>query len=302
MQVQPGPEAAIGPAPSAGLLISAVRPAGSGLATVTVPLVGSAPALRTVSVSVPECGVVFGGVERRNVARACVAVSVSSGAATRRRGAAEIAVTTGTRQAAATAVHRVLPSLVPRPRRLHVPARYGRVREAHPHRRPDRADRARRLDAADRPDVRRPRRHYRFGWGTSSDKLAGPAIAAADLPPLDAILLSHDHHDDNLDPAGRALLPAGRRGRHDRVGREAAGLRPRPRRLGGTTLEAPGKPPLEIIATPCRHGPPLSHPLVGDVIGFALVCDGTVVWVSRRHRALRRRALGRRALGRSTSR
>ena len=48
----------------------------------------------------------------------------------------------------------------------------------------------------------------------------------------------------------------------------------------GTRLEAPGKPPLEIIATPCRHGPPLSHPLVGDVIGFALVCDGEVVWVS----------------------
>ena len=53
-----------------------------------------------------------------------------------------------------------------------------------------------------------PGRSYRFGWGTGSRKLAGPAIAAPDLGPIDAVLLSHDHHDDNLDPAGRALLPS----------------------------------------------------------------------------------------------
>src|SRR4051795_6978155 len=49
---------------------------------------------------------------------------------------------------------------------------------------------------------------YRFGWGTGSRKLAGPAIAAPDLGPLAAAVLSHAHHDDNLAPAGRALLPA----------------------------------------------------------------------------------------------
>jgi L-ascorbate metabolism protein UlaG (beta-lactamase superfamily) len=49
---------------------------------------------------------------------------------------------------------------------------------------------------------------YNFGWGTSSRKTAGPAIAAADIGPLDAILLSHDQHDDNLDAAGRKLLPS----------------------------------------------------------------------------------------------
>jgi hypothetical protein len=38
--------------------------------------------------------------------------------------------------------------------------------------------------------------------------LTGPAIAAAiDLGPIDAVLVSHDHHGDNLDTAGRALLP-----------------------------------------------------------------------------------------------
>jgi L-ascorbate metabolism protein UlaG (beta-lactamase superfamily) len=39
---------------------------------------------------------------------------------------------------------------------------------------------------------------YDFGWGTGSTKLTGPAIAAADLPPLDAVLLTHDHHDDTV--------------------------------------------------------------------------------------------------------
>jgi L-ascorbate metabolism protein UlaG (beta-lactamase superfamily) len=39
---------------------------------------------------------------------------------------------------------------------------------------------------------------------------------------------------------------------------------------------------IEITATPCRHGPPLSHPLVGDVIGFALRWEGAdgALWIS----------------------
>ncbi len=116
---------------------------------------------------------------------------------------------------------------------------------------------------------------YRFGWGTGSTKTAGPAIAAAELGPIDAVLLSHDHHDDNLDQAGRELL--------DDVGTvvtTVAGAK----RLGGatrglanwevTTLEAEGRPRIEITATPCRHGPPLSRPIVGDVIGFAIRVEG----------------------------
>jgi L-ascorbate metabolism protein UlaG (beta-lactamase superfamily) len=51
-----------------------------------------------------------------------------------------------------------------------------------------------------------PGHRYRFGWGTSSHKTAGPALTPAELPPIDAVLLSHDHHGDNLDLAGRALL------------------------------------------------------------------------------------------------
>ena len=129
-----------------------------------------------------------------------------------------------------------------------------------------------------------PGQRYNFGWGTASRKLAGPAIAAADLGPIDAVLLSHDHHGDNLDPAGRALLPAAgvvvtTTSGSVRLGGSARGLAA----WESTRLEAPGKPAIEVTATPCRHGPPLSHPLVGDVVGFALQWDAQehgVLWIS----------------------
>src|SRR5688572_9699951 len=56
------------------------------------------------------------------------------------------------------------------------------------------------------PTFDAPGRRYTFGWGSSSRKVVGPAVALADLPPIDAVLLSHDQHGDNLDDAGRALL------------------------------------------------------------------------------------------------
>jgi L-ascorbate metabolism protein UlaG (beta-lactamase superfamily) len=130
------------------------------------------------------------------------------------------------------------------------------------------------------PTFDAPGRTYSFGWGSFSRKIAGPAIAAADLGALDAILLTHDHHADNLDRAGRALLPsagtvvttvAGAR----RLG-NARGLEP----WQTTRLEAPGRPTIEITATPCRHGPRPLRPVFGEVVGFALRCDGRVLWIS----------------------
>ena len=61
------------------------------------------------------------------------------------------------------------------------------------------------------------------------------------------------------------------------------GERARARAWATTRLEAPGRPTIEVTATPCRHGPPLSHPIVGDVIGFALRWEGQehgVLWIS----------------------
>ncbi|HEY6760351.1 MAG TPA: MBL fold metallo-hydrolase [Baekduia sp.] len=139
------------------------------------------------------------------------------------------------------------------------------------------------------PTFDAPGETYRFGWGTSSVKLAGPALAADAVGPLDAILVTHDHHEDNLDVAGRALLPsagvvvttvAGRARLVGTLGEDRVrGLQA----WRATTLEAPGKPALTITATPCRHGPPGSHPIVGDVIGFALEWPGQTggaLWIS----------------------
>lgn len=120
-----------------------------------------------------------------------------------------------------------------------------------------------------------PGGRYTFGWGTSSRKRVGPAVALDALPPIDAVLLSHDGHGDNLDTAGRALLTSART-----VITTVSGAR----RLGGnalglpawatTRLEQPGRPTIEVTATPGRHGPPLSRPIVGEVAGFLLTWEG----------------------------
>lgn len=129
-----------------------------------------------------------------------------------------------------------------------------------------------------------PGRRYSFGWGAFSHKEAGPSIAPSALEAIDAVLLSHDHHGDNLDAAGRAWLPsagvvvttvAGAQ----RLGGDARGLEP----WATTRLETPGRPTIEITATPCRHGPPFSRPITGDVIGFGVRHDRQtrgVVWVT----------------------
>jgi len=125
---------------------------------------------------------------------------------------------------------------------------------------------------------------YRFGWGTGSEKLADPAIAPAELGPIDAVLLSHDQHDDNLDATGREVLATAETvvtttAGAGRLGAGAVGLAP----YEATTLEAAGRPTVTVTATPCRHGPPLSRPIVGEVAGFALEWEGQrngAVWIS----------------------
>lgn len=129
-----------------------------------------------------------------------------------------------------------------------------------------------------------PGRHYSFGWGTGSRKVTGPAVSPEDLAVIDAVLLTHDGHGDNLDPTGRALLPSlgtviTTRPGARRLGGGAVGLAPWQR----TSLGAPGRPGIEITATPARHGPPGSRPIVGAVIGFALKWDGQEhgqLWIS----------------------
>jgi L-ascorbate metabolism protein UlaG (beta-lactamase superfamily) len=100
-------------------------------------------------------------------------------------------------------------------------------------------------------------------------KVSGPAIEPASLGPINAVLLSHDHHFDNLDHAGRKLLPLASAvfTTHDgaaRLGDNAVGLETWQQH----ELTSSSGPSVRITGTPAQHGP-ASHDR-GPVVGFVL--------------------------------
>jgi L-ascorbate metabolism protein UlaG (beta-lactamase superfamily) len=113
-------------------------------------------------------------------------------------------------------------------------------------------------------------------------KTAPASIEPADLGAVDAVLLSHDEHPDNLDNSGRAflgdvpvVLTTG--GGAGRLGGTARGLAPweaveLPRPDGGTVT---------VTAAPAQHGPKGCESVTGEVIGFVLTAaDLPTVYVS----------------------
>ncbi|EQB50976.1 hypothetical protein CGLO_09534 [Colletotrichum gloeosporioides Cg-14] len=103
-----------------------------------------------------------------------------------------------------------------------------------------------------------------------------PALNLRDLPPIDAVLLSHEDHWDNLDELGRQLLD-GRRVFTTQDG--SRNLAPRPGVVGMTpwqTVSAKiGGKIFDITATPCDHVP--GDECVGFVIraeSFGISSDG----------------------------
>ena len=115
-----------------------------------------------------------------------------------------------------------------------------------------------------------------YDGGIALHKLSGPALAADQVGEIDAVLLSHDQHPDNLDEAGRAFLP--------RAGAvlstpEAA------ERVEGVTGLAPWQThrlgEVEVTAVPAMHGPEGAEELSGTVTGFVLSAPGEpVLYVS----------------------
>lgn len=100
-------------------------------------------------------------------------------------------------------------------------------------------------------------------------KTQGPALGAAAVGSVDVVLLSHDHHFDNLDQTGRGMLAtAGRVLTTEvgagRLGGNAVGLAP----WDSHDLPTRDGRMLRVTATPARHGPAEGDR--GPVIGFAL--------------------------------
>jgi len=100
-------------------------------------------------------------------------------------------------------------------------------------------------------------------------KTQGPAVSPEGIGPLDIVLLSHDHHFDNLDQAGRRVIDGVPRvfttaAGAARIGAHASGMEP----WQSHEIRTPDGRLLRITATPARHGPPGGDR--GPVIGFAL--------------------------------
>jgi L-ascorbate metabolism protein UlaG (beta-lactamase superfamily) len=106
-------------------------------------------------------------------------------------------------------------------------------------------------------------------------KTAGPVLGPADVGRVDAVLLSHDQHPDNLDTGGRAYLA----GVPLTLTTEAAAGR-----LGGTAralpnwehaeLPRPDGGTLRVTGVPAQHGPDGTAHLTGPVTGFVLSGEG----------------------------
>ncbi|MGC4000431.1 MAG: MBL fold metallo-hydrolase [Anaeromyxobacter sp.] len=112
--------------------------------------------------------------------------------------------------------------------------------------------------------------HADLGYGMTSRRLTDPAIEIDQLPPLDAVVLSH-YHGDHWDRVATAHLSrelpvlttphAARALRRLGFG-QAQGLAT----WDEATLRR-GSDWLRITATPGRHGPPLVHRLLPPVMG-----------------------------------
>lgn len=106
-------------------------------------------------------------------------------------------------------------------------------------------------------------------------KTTGPAVTPEVLGPVDAVLLSHDHHPDNLDTLGREYLAAVPRvlstaSAQDRLGGVVRALP----NWEQAELRRPDSGVLRVTGVPAQHGPDGTEHIVGEVTGFVLEGDG----------------------------
>jgi len=125
-----------------------------------------------------------------------------------------------------------------------------------------------------------PGGNYHFGYGTGAKKLTAPAIKPTEIGTINAVLLSHDHHEDNLDRAGRALLPHAEKvittvTGAKRLGNNTIGLKP----WQSTTIQSDDSE-IKVTAVPAHHGSLWSYVIVGETTGFILE------WNNQKHGVL----------------
>ena len=143
---------------------------------------------------------------------------------------------------------------------------------------------------------------YHFGYGTGAKKLTAPAILPESIGKIDAVLLSHDQHEDNLDRSGRALLPLAGKvlttvAGAIRLGNNSIGLKA----WQSTTIQS-DELEIKITAVPARHGSLWSYMIVGETTGFilewkgqkhgALYISGDTVWFNGIHELAHRFKIG----------
>ncbi len=108
----------------------------------------------------------------------------------------------------------------------------------------------------------------------SYTNLRPPALLPRALPPIDVVLLSHDQHRDNFDHSGRQLARGARRVLTTRTGARRLARNALSNVMGlapwDTTELTVGGLTVRVTATPARHGPAFSRPIVGPVVGFLL--------------------------------
>ncbi|MEU8137246.1 MBL fold metallo-hydrolase [Streptodolium elevatio] len=107
------------------------------------------------------------------------------------------------------------------------------------------------------------------------EKTQPPAFGTDGIGRIDAVLLSHDQHDDNLDDAGRELLKKvpvvlSTPGAHKRLGDHVTGMAS----WTSTELRTP-KGTVKVTAVPALHGPDgVDRGEDGEVTGFVLSGQG----------------------------
>jgi L-ascorbate metabolism protein UlaG (beta-lactamase superfamily) len=117
-------------------------------------------------------------------------------------------------------------------------------------------------------------RDYKLGPLAWSTRYKGPSIPKEQLLPIDAVLLSHAHHKDDLDDTGMSIV---RRAMRVILGPKGVRTPTADAELLSpweeTTISGKNGERVRVIATPARHGPKWL-PGTSRVVGFVLQWDG----------------------------